>query len=1488
MEAPPFPSKRKPPQPHSSSTATTAAAYFPTSYDDVFGGPPKFTTASSTLAPRAEDYSEIFSGFRTSSSSRAAASSSIPVLDLPAVQPDHFDSSFDYQDVFGGLHTVDFALPFHQLFRSSHGFDASDDDDAWTLVGTESLSDDSDPFAFSEKSQCFLNGIINKPTDDKQYNVSYHKVHPGPSTCVPDTIHVTQLNDVPGYTCVDEESTSLRKMGGERSCTPVVEDIVLNVAASPTFTQKHVKKTSSHLSHGGAGLKTSDSDPNLSSHFTPPSTDARSLPVSAERYMDINGSSSATKPCESGNFVSMDEGSLPPFFDMEVDASSSAAASAAAMKDVMEKAQAKLKAAREFRVRKDTLQIDGEVGLETDVNGGESTEMVHTECVSKAKKLHATNDGGANKMKSCSKARHGRNNSQITPDPLADPQVMGADEKPARIKSNFPMDTAFTDTGGEWKEAGQYFEIVNINSRDGKSETFKQQDNNDTDSDSAGESCVTQTNRRKLKATKAVSRQGYYEKMIKVAQEVHDTVTSGHKETKEGLQDTSLGGNKERKPKLIVEPEKYEGRVWDTHQAEAKYAEVNVKAETKKGLQDIFHGGHKEQKPKLIVEPEKNEGRVWDTHQAEIKYAEVNGKAEAEMKPKNVLGDETMETRETDVSYRDANGTSRNDHAVNTTKESAYNRERERRVKGTDERAASGNGAHEGVVELSTGPLKQRNKDSRHEKDKRSEIYGEEKLKTFERKEKGMTEDMHKMKTECWRSTETLEDRAAKDRLKRTCEVQEYCQTTESQEILKHEKHLKKSVNGQGSEMMLDQNFELEKCWEYLETLEQEKSRLNMDNGHKLVDENSSVERQKKDEKDEKLDQTAESKLNLAGNLGDSVNLDEKANFMEDQNGSCKSHMETKGEDEDQEPDRSSYIELSMNDKYQKLPSALNGKDVELDAVPCMLKSPHTEVNGFLEVFSGKENADIGTTLVDDNKLKGFETADVQFDYKELRSAAPQVCLSDKELEEKADPSPPKMSQMNDDISTVLSEKNGPKSGETNDVIDERQTMIPEAQVSSDDDEHHSSPVYASHTLDMNEKITKSGEAFARHEQIKINEKRKVSPVSDPKLVKASHLELGGMTRNQRVTQVFSGEDENFKPAQSERMNGSNEHPSKRVTPHSLVADKRPSAHRTFQVCGPGQNIEINRKMKGINGSLEEEDEDKERDPEKEHLRKLEEEREREREREKDKMAVETAIREARERAYADARDRAERVALERATEEVRQKAMADARERLEKACAEARERSSGNKASDAKLRAERAAVERATAEARQRAMEKSLADRAMFETRERVQRSVSEKFTSERDVITRQSTFPSTSERFETGSSEPAERGKARLERHRRTVERVANALAEKNMRDLLAQREQAERNRFAETLDADVKRWSSGKTGNLRALLSTLQYILGPDSGWQPVPLTEVITAAAVKKAYRKATLCVHPDKLQQRGASIQQKYISEKVFDLLKVCS
>jgi hypothetical protein len=140
-------------------------------------------------------------------------------------------------------------------------------------------------------------------------------------------------------------------------------------------------------------------------------------------------------------------------------------------------------------------------------------------------------------------------------------------------------------------------------------------------------------------------------------------------------------------------------------------------------------------------------------------------------------------------------------------------------------------------------------------------------------------------------------------------------------------------------------------------------------------------------------------------------------------------------------------------------------------------------------------------------------------------------------------------------------------------------------------------------------------------------------------------------------------------------------------------------------------------------------------------------------------------------------------------------------------------------------------------------------------------------------------------SDEFQAVEGESEERRRSRLERHQRTRERAAKALAEKNERDMNVQREQAERDRISESLDLEIKRWAAGKEGNLRALLSTMQYVLWPECGWQPVSLTDLITAAAVKKVYRKATLCIHPDKVQQKGANLHQKYIAEKVFDLLK---
>ncbi|CAH2067387.1 unnamed protein product [Thlaspi arvense] len=291
------------------------------------------------------------------------------------------------------------------------------------------------------------------------------------------------------------------------------------------------------------------------------------------------------------------------------------------------------------------------------------------------------------------------------------------------------------------------------------------------------------------------------------------------------------------------------------------------------------------------------------------------------------------------------------------------------------------------------------------------------------------------------------------------------------------------------------------------------------------------------------------------------------------------------------------------------------------------------------------------------------------------------------------------------------------------------------------------------------------------------------------------------------------------------------------------------------------------------------------------HLKKKNEAKEKEREREKERYMVERAIREARERAFADARERAGKAAMEKAKAGVPRRGTSEAPRRSEKGSVEVNDKlSSAEKASmQAKLRAERAAVERALSEARERALEKALSGKsAAPQTRcyggSKSFSSSGERRGSSSSGTENKNSGPSSSSN-QTGKGEPIQRCKARSERHQRSSDRAAEALAEKKLRDLKAQKEQAERNRLAESLDADVKRWSSGKESNLRALLSTLQYILGAESGWKPIPLTDLVSSASVRKAYRKATLYVHPDKLQQRGASTQQKYICEKVFDLLK---
>lgn len=55
----------------------------------------------------------------------------------------------------------------------------------------------------------------------------------------------------------------------------------------------------------------------------------------------------------------------------------------------------------------------------------------------------------------------------------------------------------------------------------------------------------------------------------------------------------------------------------------------------------------------------------------------------------------------------------------------------------------------------------------------------------------------------------------------------------------------------------------------------------------------------------------------------------------------------------------------------------------------------------------------------------------------------------------------------------------------------------------------------------------------------------------------------------------------------------------------------------------------------------------------------------------------------------------------------------------------------------------------------------------------------------------------------------------------------------------------------------------WTEGKKNNIRALLCTVHTILWPGAKWTKCEMHQLVSAADVKKAYRKACLAVHPDK-------------------------
>lgn len=96
-------------------------------------------------------------------------------------------------------------------------------------------------------------------------------------------------------------------------------------------------------------------------------------------------------------------------------------------------------------------------------------------------------------------------------------------------------------------------------------------------------------------------------------------------------------------------------------------------------------------------------------------------------------------------------------------------------------------------------------------------------------------------------------------------------------------------------------------------------------------------------------------------------------------------------------------------------------------------------------------------------------------------------------------------------------------------------------------------------------------------------------------------------------------------------------------------------------------------------------------------------------------------------------------------------------------------------------------------------------------------------------------------------------------------------------------AAEDEATKDSLYTVVETRINTWSAGKEQNLRALLSTLDQVLWPTSGWRKITLADLVINAKVKIMYMKALAKVHPDKIS-RDAGVEEKMIAAGVFSKL----
>lgn len=108
----------------------------------------------------------------------------------------------------------------------------------------------------------------------------------------------------------------------------------------------------------------------------------------------------------------------------------------------------------------------------------------------------------------------------------------------------------------------------------------------------------------------------------------------------------------------------------------------------------------------------------------------------------------------------------------------------------------------------------------------------------------------------------------------------------------------------------------------------------------------------------------------------------------------------------------------------------------------------------------------------------------------------------------------------------------------------------------------------------------------------------------------------------------------------------------------------------------------------------------------------------------------------------------------------------------------------------------------------------------------------------------------------------------------HRPQVSTTRPSEAVERLRQANEEAEKVDDQKFAlaDSVDARVEAWKSGKQDNIRALLVSLDTVLWREAGWKKVGLHELVMANKVKIIYMKGIAKVHPDKVSELLSSFR----------------